>query len=689
MNAAKNPLLIEEDLPLFDQIKPEHVVPAVITALKQAEEDFAQLEKVEDPTWENLMKPMELIHERLHRVIGPVTHLKGVKDSKELRDAWDEVEPKIIEIGLKMKQNKKVYHLVKQLKEKEIFATYDHAQQRIIEKSILEAELAGIALEGEKRKEFNEIQTKLGNLQTLFQNNILDAINRYSLIIKEKKELDGLPESFLQLASQAYNQSQKETSSTPDKGPWKLSLEPTILLGVLKYCNSEKIRETLYRASIVKASSGENDNTQNMEEILRLRQKSAHLLGYDTYAEVSLALKMAPNVKAVDDLLEKLRAAAWSHGEKDLKEITELAASKGAKTPLSHWDIIYWAERLKESKYQFSEEEIRPYFQFPKVLQGLFDLTHDLFDVKVKKSQKSVPIWHPDVSYYIIEDSQGKQIAGFYLDPYSRPENKRGGAWMDNCLDRCYIHNKLQLPVAYNCCNMPPPIGKNPSLMTFREVETLFHEFGHALQHMLTRIDYAAASGINGIEWDAVEIASQFMENWCYHKATLQKMTEHIETKKPLPDALFEKIAATRTFRAGSNILRQVQFAMVDMQLHHRYDVNGKKTPFDIFREISKKTTFLQPLPEDRFLCSFSHIFGGGYAAGYYSYKWSEVLSSDAFSAFEEAGLDNEDAVAKVGKRYRETILAEGGGRDPMEVFIQFRKRPPTIEPLLKHCGLL
>ena len=436
-----------------------------------------------------------------------------------------------------------------------------------------------------------------------------------------------------------------------------------------------------------RASSGAPDNGGALLRILRLRREEAALLDYPNFADVSLATKMAPDVATVEKMLEELRLASFEPARRDLAELVELARSEGAAEAgdLRPWDVAFWAERLRERRFEFTDEQLRPYFPLPRVLQGLFDLVGRLFEVTVRAADGEAPVWHPDVRFFRIHDRTGAEMAAFFLDPYSRPAEKCGGAWMDECVGRA----PGRLPIAYLVCNQVPPVGDKPSLMTFGEVETLFHEFGHGLQHMLTRVDHPLAAGIRNVEWDAVELPSQFMENWCYHRETLLGLSGHWQTGEKLPDDLFAKILAARTFRSGSDMLRQIYFAVTDLALHSDYDPDGPASPIDVQRRIAEKTTVLPPLPEDRMLCSFSHIFAGGYAAGYYSYKWAEVLSADAFAAFEEAGLDDADAVAATGRRYRDTVLALGGSRHPLEVFSAFRGRAPSTEPLLRHAGLL
>lgn len=563
-------------------------------------------------------------------------------------------------------------------------------QIRILDQHIRDAELSGIALQGHKKERFHEISKELSQLSTSFSHNVLDSTKEYSLVINNKNDMDGLPPSFFALAAQSYNQRKDvgEVSATTENGPWRITLDHPSYIPFLQHCKNRDLREQIYLASIQKASQGKFDNTNNIYKILSLRQEMARLLGFETYAQVSLAKKMAGSIKQVDTLLEELRSASWEPSLKELDEVREFAKSKGVTYDIELWDINYWFERLREHKFQYTEEDLKPYFPLPSVLEGLFKLVNRLFGITVKSHDGEAPIWHPDVRFFRIYNEDNQHIASFYLDPYSRPENKRGGAWMDECVTKGVVDGKEHLPVAYLVCNSTPPVEDRPSLMTFREVETLFHEFGHGLQHMLTTVEYPSVSGIHGVEWDAVELPSQFMENWCYHKPTLLGITKHYETGAQLPDELFEKIHAAKNFCAATFMLRQLRFGMTDMELHHRFDPNGKEDLFDLARRIAKKTSPIPMHDKDRMLCSFSHIFAGGYAAGYYSYKWAEVLSADAFSAFEEAGLDNGDTLKKTGQRFRDTILALGGSRHPMEIFKSFRGREPSTEPLLRHSGL-
>jgi oligopeptidase A len=473
-----------------------------------------------------------------------------------------------------------------------------------------------------------------------------------------------------------------------------LTLDYPSFFPFMEHARRRDLRERAYRAYITRASSGELDNEPLIRRILALRREEAGLLGFESYAALSLDSKMAPDVAAVERMLEELREASFEAAKRDLEELRAFARERGAAEAddLQLWDVAFWAERLREHRFDYSEEDLRPYFPLPVVLEGLFGLAKRLFDVDIVAADGSAPVWHPDVRFFRVRDAGGADRAAFYLDPYSRPAEKRGGAWMDECVGRSRLlarpGESVRLPVAHLVCNGTPPVDGRPSCMTFDEVTTLFHEFGHGLQHMLTRVDYGLASGIRNVEWDAVELPSQFMENWCYEPEILRGMSAHMETGAPLPDELIGKVRAARTFRAGSDMLRQLYFALTDLALHDRFDPEGPESPFDVQRRVAERTTVLPPLPEDRFLCSFGHIFGGGYAAGYYSYKWAEILSADAFAAFEEAGLEDDSAIREAGRRYRDTVLALGGSRAPMDVFVAFRGREPDPEALLRHAGL-
>jgi oligopeptidase A len=692
---ADNPLLLKgQGLPPFAQIQPEHVVPAMTQLLAELEAELASLETNVKPTWSGLVEPLDRLSERLRWSWGIVGHLMGVKNSPELRTAYETVQPQVVQFYNKFSQSQPLYEAFKALRASQAWNTLANAQKRIVEAAIRDAELSGVGLAGEQRERFNAIQLELAELTTKFSNNVLDATKAFSLTLTSQDEVEGLPPSWLSLAAQAARAAGEE-KATPENGPWRVTLDFPSYLPFMQHGKRRDLREKLYRAFISRASSEDLDNTPLIEKILQLRREKANLLGFNSYAELSLASKMAPSVDAVEVLSEELRRASYDAAKQDLEDLKAFAASKGApeSSNLQHWDIAFWAERQREEKFAFSAEELRPYFPLPQVLDGLFALVNKLFAVTVTAADGQAPVWHEDVRYFQIADETGEAIAYFYLDPYSRPAEKRGGAWMDDCIGRAKMTTNegtvaTRKPVAYLVCNQTPPVDGKPSLMTFNEVETLFHEFGHGLQHMLTEVDYAGAAGINNVEWDAVELPSQFMENWCYHRETLMGMAKHYETGETLPEHYYQKLLAARNYMSGSAMLRQLHFALVDLELHHRYQPGGTETASDVRQRIAKTTTVLPPLPEDAFLCSFGHIFAGGYAAGYYSYKWAEVLSADAFGAFEEAGLENPQALIDTGKRFRDTVLALGGSQHPMDVFKSFRGREPSTDPLLRHSGL-
>lgn len=691
--AQDNPLLICEGLPPFDKIEAEHVLPAITQLLTELDQELQALETDVQPTWTGLVEPLEQLGDRLSWSWGIVGHLMGVKNSPELREAYEAGQPKIVEFITRLSQSRPIYEAYKELQQSLDWSQLDLAQQRIVESAIREAELSGVGLIGEAKERFNQIQLELATLSTQFSNHVLDATKAFNILLTNPKEVAGLPPSLLSLAAQAAR-AVGEKDSTPEHGPWLMTLDIPCFGPFMQHSQRRDLREKLYRAYISRASEGEFDNTEIIDRILKLRKEEAKLLGFTTYAEASLASKMAPTVSAVETLQEQLRQASFDQATAELETLKTFAKEQGSEedSDLKHWDVSFWAERQRETKFDITDEQLRPYFPLPQVLDGLFNLVNRLFGVTVTAADGQAPVWQEDVRYFQVANEQGEPIAHFYLDPYSRPAEKRGGAWMDECLGRAKFHRgdtvQTRLPVAYLICNQTPPVDGKPSLMTFREVETLFHEFGHGLQHMLTQVDYAGAAGISNVEWDAVELPSQFMENWCYDRQTLMGMAKHYETGESLPEEYYQKLLAARTYMSGSTMLRQLHFGMVDMELHHNYEPGGSEKVKQVRDRIAKTTTILPPLPEDSFLCSFGHIFAGGYSAGYYSYKWAEVLSADAFSAFEEAGLENDAAIRETGRRFRDTVLALGGSQHPMEVFKSFRGREPSTEALLRHSGL-
>lgn len=691
---TNKPLLQGKGLPQFEMITPDTVVPQMTQLLDELDTELATLEVTLKPSWEGLVEPLQLLQERLTWSWGTVSHLMGVKNSPELRTAHETIQPKVVKFINKLNQSQAIYKAFKALRESSEWETLDSAQKRIVEASIRDAELSGVGLEGEKRDRFNAIELELAELSTKFGNHVLDATKAFSLTLTEPEDVEGLPPSLLSLAAQAARSEGME-NATAENGPWRITLDFPSFGPFLKFSKRRELREQVYKAYMTRASQDELNNFPLIERILQLRQEKSKLLGFNSYAELSLASKMAPSVEAVEALSEELRVVSYDAALKEFEELKAFAASKGAAEAedLKHWDIGFWSERQREEKFAFTDEELRPYFPLTQVLEGLFGLVKRIFGITIISADDQAPVWHEDVRYFQVADEAGNPIAYFYLDAYSRPAEKRGGAWMDECITRAKITENgaftVRLPVAYLQCNQTPPVGGKPSLMTFSEVETLFHEFGHGLQHMLTTVDYAGAAGINNVEWDAVELPSQFMENWCYDRSTLFGMAKHYQTGESLPEHYYQKLLASRTYMSATVMLRQIHFGLVDIELHHRYQPGGKETVVDVRNRIAENTTVLKPLPEDAFLCAFGHIFSGGYAAGYYSYKWAEVLSADAFAAFEEAGLEDEKAMAETGKRFRETVLALGGSLPPMEVFKSFRGREPSTQPLLIHSGLV
>jgi len=693
MSEVTNPLLIGKGLPPFLEIKPEQVIPAITQLLEEANTGLTNLEATLQPTWLGLVEPLERLTERIGWGWGAIEHLLSVKNSAELREAHKVVQPKVIEFFNRFSQSQPVYKAFKVIRSLDDWDKLEPAQQRIVEAAIRDAELSGVGLEGEAKEKFNTIQMELAELSTNFSNHVLDATKAFSMTLTKPEEIEGLPPSLLAQAAQA-SRLDGDDQATPENGPWCITLDYPSYVPFMQHSLRRDFREKLYRAFVSRAANGEFDNSPLIDRILELRKQKAELLGYSSYAELSLARKMAPNVEAVEKLLEELRQSSYAAAVAEFAELKEFAKAQGASEAddFKHWDTSYWAERQRETKFNFTVEELRPYFPLPQVLEGLFALVKRLFGITVVAADGTAPIWHESVRFFEIQNELGKAIAYFYLDPYSRPAEKRGGAWMNDCIGRAKLIEDGQpitrLPVAYLICNQSPPVDGKPSLMTFGEVETLFHEFGHGLQHMLTQVDYSGASGINNIEWDAVELPSQFMENWCYDRATLFGMARHYETGEALPESYYQKLIAAKNYMSGSGLLRQLHFSLVDIELHHRYQSSGDETPSKLRSRLAETTMVIPPLPEDNFLCSFGHIFAGGYAAGYYSYKWAEVLSADAFAAFEEAGLEDEDAIASTGRLYRDTVLALGGSKHPMEVFKTFRGREPSTVPLLRHSGL-
>ena len=696
--SSTSALLQGAGLPRFEQVTPDLVRSDIPTLLQQLETEFTALERrlstsLESGapiTWDSVMKPMQAIGEQLRWSWGVVSHLNGVCNSAELREAHASQQPDVVRLSNRLGQSQVLHQALCRLRDQP-GEPLSPTRQRILASELLSMQQRGVGLNDAQQNAFNQASERLAALSTAFGNHVLDATQQWTLKLTQPDQVRGLPERAREaLAAAARDAGMDEASA--DQGPWLLGLDMPRYLPFLTHAEDRGLRETAYRAHVSRATEGELDNAPLIEEILNLRGAQAKRLGYAHWADRSLASKMAEDVPAVEALLEELRAAAFPAAERELDDLRDCARRHGASEAddLAPWDLPYWTEKLRRERFDLDQEALRPWFPLPQVLDGLFGLCSRLFDVEIRPGDGDAPVWHEDVRFFHVHRGGGERIASFYLDPYSRPASKRGGAWMDECLGRHRSSDgQLVLPVAYLICNQTPPVGDTPSLMSFEEVETLFHEFGHGLQHMLTTVEEPEAAGISNVEWDAVELPSQFMENWCLDHSTLMGMARHWQTGEPLPDAEYQKLRSSRTFNAGLATLRQVHFALSDLRLHSQWSPELGISPDDLRRQLAATTTVMPPIPEDRFLCAFGHIFAGGYSAGYYSYKWAEVLSADAFAAFEEVGLDQEEQVQATGARFRDTVLSLGGSRSPAEVFEAFRGRPASSEALIRHSGLV
>ena len=698
MTSTGNPLLRGKGLPPYGQFAPEAIREGMPQLLQQLEAALARHEArltgLEEPTWEQVMEPLHHIEERLRWAWGVVNHLMGVCDSEALRQVHSQQQPAVVCFYNRLGQSEPLHKALQQMQQRhrQGVLPLNGVQQRILAMELQAMELQGVGLEAEQRQAFNATTTRLAELFTTYGNHVLDATKAWSLLLKEPRQVDGLPGSLRELMAAAAREAGHAEATAAD-GPWQLGLDLPRYGPFLRYSHQRDLREQAYRAYVSRASVGETDNHPLIREILTLRHEQAQRLGYNTWAQVSLVSKMAGSVEEIEQLVEELRHPSRAAADMELRQLQQLAREMG--TPegedLKPWDLAYWSEQLRRRRFDLDSEALRPWFPLEQVLEGLFGLCERLFNIRILPADGEAPTWHRDVRFFrVVEQGQNIPIAAFYLDPYARPGQKRGGAWMDECLGRQQDQEgRLVHPVAYLICNQTPPVNGTPSLMTFMDVQTLFHEFGHGLQHMLTTIDLPQAAGLNLVEDDAIELASQFMENWCYDQPTIMAMARHWQTGAPLPESEFQKISAARTFMAGTAMLRQLGFAQGDLELHARWQPDSKETPEATWRRIATTMAALPPIREDATICSFEHLFAGGYAAGYYSYKWSEVLSADAFAAFEEAGLKNEAAIRTMGKRYRDTVLSLGGSRHAAEVFRAFRGREPSSAALLRHSGLV
>lgn len=673
-----NPLLHFSGLPRFNEIRAEHVSPAIECLLQEARTTIEQLaNSAEAVTWDNFAAMLEDMEEKLSRAWSQVGHLNAVVNNPALREAYNDNLTKLTDFYADLGQDERLYAKFRSLRASPAYDSLTISQKKIVENELRDFRLGGAELPEGQKVRFKEIQEALSKLSSKFEENVLDNTNDYALYIEDGARLAGIPEDVLQAAAEA--------ATADQKAGWKFTLHFPSYLPVLQYAHDRDLRETLYRAYATRASEFgklEWDNTPLIAEILKLRQEAAHLLGFANYAELSMATKMAESAAQVEQFLQDLAAKAKPYALKDKIELEEHALKLGI-SDMQAWDVAYASEKLREEKYAFSDLEVKQYFPETKVLAGLFKVVETIFDIHVSKSQ--APVWHEDASFYDIKDHQGALIGQFYLDLYAR-NHKRGGAWMDEAITRRKIGNQLTTPVAFLTCNFSAPVGGKPALFTHDEVLTMFHEFGHGLHHMLTQVDDYSVSGIKGVEWDAVELPSQLMENFCWEWEVLRHMTAHVDTGEQLPRVLFDKMVAAKNFQAGMQTVRQIEFSLFDIRLHSVFDPHGPQSALDLIESVRDEVAVVRPPKWNRFPNNFTHIFSGGYAAGYYSYKWAEVLSADAYSMFEEE--DGGVLSSATGKRYWQQILAQGGSRTALESFTAFRGRAPSIEALLRHNGM-
>jgi oligopeptidase A len=678
-----NPLLAmlaTKALPDFDAIAPEHAEPAVDALIAEAREAVAQGIAAADqvPGWEGVIEPIDAAQDRLERGFAPVAHLHSVMDSPAWREAFQACLPKLTAFSSEVGQNTALYEAVAALRDSAQFKALATGAQRVITDMLRDFKLAGVALDDQDKARYTEITQRISELSTTFQQNLLDATQAWRQPITDEAELAGLPDSAKSLLAQ--------NAANKDLDGWLVTLDAPSFIAVMTHAENRALREQLYEAFTTRASetgpnAGEYDNSALMDEILALRYEAARLLGFANYAEVSLATKMAQTPGQIERFLLDLAARSRQPAQAEIADLRALAAADGL-TALEAWDVAYYSEKLKQKRYAYSDEDLRPYFPAPAVIAGLFQVVRRLYGVSIT-ALGGVSTWHPDVTVYEIRDADNARRGVFYLDPYAR-DNKRGGAWMNGFQSRRRDATGLQLPMAFVTCNFSPPIGDAPALLSHSEVTTLFHEFGHGLHHMLTQVDYAPVAGIAGLEWDAVELPSQFMENWAWARESLDLFASHYQTGAALPQELFAKLAASRNHMAGCQMLRQIEFSLFDLRVHRDYEPQAGARIQETLDEVRAEVAVLPPPAFNRFQHSFAHIFAGGYAAGYYSYKWAEVLSADAFSAFEETSLFD----TATGQRFLREILERGATRDALDSFVAFRGREPAIDALLRHSGL-
>jgi oligopeptidase A len=673
MAAMANPLLTEYQLPPFQSIEPGHAEPAIRQLLDENRRELEQLLASGASGWEGIVVPLERMHHRLSRAWSPIGHLNGVMNSDDLRAAYNACLPLLTTYHTELGQNARLCAAYQRVFDNE-GSQLQPAQRKLLENALRDFRLAGVALPEDRKDRFRAVMERLAIAQSKFDENVLDATHAWSRYVTDPVELDGLPAAVIERAQAA--------AQAADKAGWSFSLDAPNYQAVLTHAASDALRRDFYTAWVTRASdagphAGQWDNTALMAEILALRHEAAHLVGFANFAEYSLATKMAHETAEVLQFLRRLARVSRPAAQ---REFTELEAFAGRA--LQSWDVAYYSERLKRERLQVSEEELRPYFPLPRVLAGLFAVASRLYGIRIV-ARTDTEVYHPHVRFFDILERDGAPRGGFFLDLHARPK-KRGGAWMDECVGRMRLDHASALPMAYLVCNFTPPAGEKPTLLTHYEVLTLFHEFGHGLHHMLTRVDYPSVGGINGVPWDAVELPSQFMENFAWRAEVLPLISAHVATGEPLPVETLRKLQATRTFQAGMQTVRQLEFGLFDFRLHAEYTPGQSARIAATLAEVRDEVAVLRPPPFNRFPHSFQHVFSGGYAAGYYSYKWAEVLSADAFGAFEEQGVFD----VPTARRFLHAILERGGSRDAMEAFVEFRGRKPDIEPLLRQMGL-
>ncbi|MCE9686158.1 oligopeptidase A [Shewanella sp. AS16] len=674
-----NPLLVPAELPPFSQIKPEHIQPAVEQALAKCRAKIEEVLTAEVPSWDNLVAPLEQVDDELSQIWSPVSHMNSVLSTDAWRAAHDACLPLLSEYGTYVGQHQGLYQAYKALRAADEFAGLSQAQKTVIEHALRDFELSGIGLDDEQKLRYGEIVKRLSELTSRFSNQLLDATQAWSKLVTNEAELAGLPESALAAA--------KAMAEAKEQQGWLFTLDFPSYLPVMTYCENRALREECYRAFVTRASdqgpnAGEFDNGPLMDEILALRHEVANLLGFASYAHESLATKMAETPEQVLNFLNELAKRTQAQAKTELAELKAFAAKEHGAEELQAWDLSFYAEKLQHHRYQVSQEMLRPYFPENKVLSGLFYTVSRLFGLTIAERQ-GVDVWHKDVRFFDILDEDKVHRGSFYLDLYAR-SGKRGGAWMDDCRVRRMTAAGLQKPVAYLTCNFNGPVNGKPALFTHDEVITLFHEFGHGIHHMLTKIDVGGVSGINGVAWDAVELPSQFMENWCWQEEALAEISGHYETGEPLPKSLLDKVLAAKNFQSGILMLRQLELSLFDFRLHYEYDPKLGARVQQTLDRVRSEVAVIVPPAFNRFQHGFAHIFAGGYAAGYYSYKWAEVLSADAFSRFEAEGIFNADT----GRSFLHNILEMGGSEEPMVLFKRFMGREPNIDALLRHSGI-